>query len=155
MKATARNQHSHFPVENLWDDNTNTFYHSDDSPGQSTLQPWVQLELATESTVAKVEITNRKHCCGDRLKNVEVWVGNHAVTKQSQEGLSQQLSSSTLCGKFDGPGSSYHPGQVEVMECTLATPGRYITILRNEPEDGQAIVINIAEFKAFTTAPRK
>ena len=155
MKATARNQHSHFPVENLWDDNTNTFYHSDDSPGQSTLQPWVQLELATESTVAKVEITNRRDCCGDRLKNIEVWVGNHAVTKQSQEGISQQLSASTLCGKFDGQ-TTYHPGHVEVIECTQPIPGRYITMLRNEPENGQDnIVMNIAEFKAFTTVIRK
>ena len=140
MKATARNEHNAFPVENLWDGNDNTFYHSDDSAGQSTLQPWVQLELATESTVAKVEITNRHDCCGDRLKNIEVWVGN----------TNWDWYKNTLCQKFDGPGTD---GQVLTLECTKAIPGRYVTMLRNEKEGAVKDwnVMNVAGFEVFGT----
>ena len=87
----------------------------------------------------KVKITNRVDCCGDRLKNIEVRVGNDEVTEQSQQGL----STNTLCGKFDGPGTD---GQVVHMECAEAIPGRYITI---QLTDTEGAIMNIAEFEAF------
>ena len=142
LNAIAKNQNPSFPISNLLDGNPDTFYHSDDKNTEN--QPWVQLELEQGSVVHNVKITNRDNCCGDRLKNIEVWVGN----------TNKDWSKNTLCKKFDGPGTN---GQVLTLECTKAIPGRYVTMLRNEKEGTVKDwnVMNVAGFEVFGTTGRK
>ena len=138
LVVTAKTKHGSFPPSNLIDGNPNTFYASS---GTTTVQPWVQLELQPESVVYGVKITNRVNCCGERLSDVEVRVGDEKVTVQSQQGL----SSNKLCGTFDGPGTN---GEVVRIECSKPIPGMYITI---QIKDRSVKQINIAEVEAFGT----
>ena len=96
MTATAKNVlDSRFPVVHLIDGDGNNFYHSE----AKTDHPWVQLELLEGYRVQKVKIINRLDCCWERLKNVEIRVGNHEAT----ENVQGELSSNTKCKHWDGP----------------------------------------------------
>jgi hypothetical protein len=136
VAVTAKTQHDNYPPSNLIDSNPNTFYASSDT---DTVQPWVQLELPLGSVVHEVNITNRVDCCGERLADVEVRVGNKVVTKQNQQGL----SSNKLCGKYDGPGTN---GEVVRIACPEPITGRYITI---QIKDTSVKQMNIGEVEAF------
>ena len=138
LVATAKTKHDKFPPSNLIDGNPNTFYHSS---GTKTVQPWVQLELQPGSVVHGVKITNRVNCCGERLSDVEVRVGDERVTVQSQQGL----SSNKLCGTFDGPGTN---GEVVRIDCTEPISGMYITI---QIKDRSVEWMNIGEVDALGT----
>ena len=46
--------------------------------------PWIAVEIP-QSIVRKVKIVNRGDCCGDRTKNVKVWVGNYLPTTTDTE----------------------------------------------------------------------
>ena len=46
--------------------------------------PWVAVQIPP-STVKRVKILNRVDCCGDRTKNVKVWVGNSVPTTTDKE----------------------------------------------------------------------
>ena len=39
-------------------------------------KPWWRVDLGKEDTVASVKITNRGDCCGKRLRNFDILVGN-------------------------------------------------------------------------------
>ena len=136
-KATSKNQHGAFPPSNLIDSVAKTFYHTI----PSTFQPWVQLELQNEGIVHRVKITNRVDCCGERLHDLEVRVGNSEVTEQNQQGL----SSNTLCGRFDGPGTK---GEVVLIDCSEPIPGKYITL---QIKLTTGVTMNIGEVQAFGT----
>ena len=51
--------------------------------------PWVTLVIP-RSIVHKIRITNRKDCCGDRMKNMKIWVGKEfpSTTKVEYTGVS-------------------------------------------------------------------
>ena len=137
-KVTALNPHTKFIPERLIDHNANTFYAS--KPGR-TLQPWVQLELKHESVVNLVEIINRVSCCGNTMSDVEVRVGNDAVTKENPQGL----SANKVCGEFAGPGKD---GQVIRIECTKPITGKYVTI---QIKDKSVKQMNIADVDVIGT----
>ena len=40
-------------------------------------QPWWRVDLQAVRTIGKVRITNRKDCCWNRLRNVEVRIGTN------------------------------------------------------------------------------
>ena len=42
-------------------------------------RPWWRVDLQRVTTVGKVKITNRNDCCWNRLRNVQVRVGNSAA----------------------------------------------------------------------------
>ena len=44
------------------------FYHSD----EFAVNPWFQLDMATERKVGKVVLETRKDCCNDRERYLEV-----------------------------------------------------------------------------------
>ena len=46
--------------------------------------PWVAVEIPP-SRVQQVNIVNRADCCGDRTKNVKVWVGDSLPTTTDAE----------------------------------------------------------------------
>ena len=46
--------------------------------------PWVAVEIP-RSSVRKVMIVNREDCCGDRTKNMKVWVGDYLPTTTKTE----------------------------------------------------------------------
>ena len=138
LKVTAKTKHDKFPPSNLIDGNPNTFYASS---GTKTVQPWVKLELQPGSVVYGAKITNRVNCCGERLSDVEVRVGDETVTVQNQHGL----SSNKLCGTFDGPGTN---GEVVRIECSEPISGMYITI---QIKDRSVEQMNMGEVEAFGT----
>ena len=89
--------------------------------------------------VQKVVITNRRSCCGDRLKSVEVRVGYDEATKSNQNLTS---SANIICGTFPGPGTN---GQRVVVDCTPAgIEGQFVTI-----QTLDTTIMNIAEVEVF------
>ena len=86
-----------------------------------------------------VKITNRKDCCGRRLKNVEIRVGHNETKKTGQSLISRNI----LCGKYTGPGSN---GQTVLINCDPAIEGKYVTI---QTLDDTITKINIAEVQVF------
>ena len=62
--------------------------------------PWLAIDYGTTVTVQRVEIFNRRQCCGDRTRNVDVRISDVLPTSGSQ-----MFSGGTLLGKFAGPGS--------------------------------------------------
>ena len=94
--------------EKLIDKKFNNFYHS-----TYTNNAWVQLELLNIGTVSKVRIFNRLDCCGDRLLNMEVRVGNNEVTVGNQS----YITTNQLCGMYVGPGKN-----VKLLRSTVHIP---------------------------------
>ena len=43
---------------------------------QQQTDPWWYVDLGCERTVAKVTVTNRGDCCGERLNGFKIAVGN-------------------------------------------------------------------------------
>lgn len=58
-------------AENAIDGNANTIAHSAMGRGHW----WLAQFTDGKKEVSEVRITNRGDCCGDRLKNTEVWIG--------------------------------------------------------------------------------
>ena len=143
LKATAMNERSNLPASNLIDGNPRKIYHT---TGSWAKQPWVQLELQPGFTVHRVIIKNRISCCGNRLRDLEVRVGNVEVTKQNQQGL----SSNSLCNTWNGPGQN---GEIVDIECSQAITGKYITIQIKTKRGVRAM--NIGEVEALGTLARK
>jgi len=143
LKATAKNERSEFPASKLIDSKNSTFYHS---AGTTTSMPWIQLELQPGSIVHRVHITNRVDCCGSKLRNLEVRVGNE-VREQDQQG---RLTSNSLCNNWVGPGKN---GEVVVVECSQPITGKYITI--QIMDKGHKEPMHIAEVEAFGTIAGK
>ena len=84
-----------------------------------------------------VIITNRKDCCGDRLKSVEVRVGPNEVTKADES----QILQNSLCGSYSGPGSN---GEIVGITCSPAIEGKYVTVQIVED-----IQVNFAEVEVI------
>ena len=89
--------------------------------------------------VQKVVIINRKDCCGDRLKSLEVRVGPNEVTN-AEKGL---ISRNTICGMIAGPGKD---GEIAVISCNPPIEGKYITL---QTLDATVTHINFAEVWGF------
>ena len=123
-KATALSEHDNHPPANLFDGKASTFYHSSDD---STIHPWIQLELTDIQAVKQIKLTNRNDhlCkiqnCATGLSKVEVRVGNNQVTKQN----ANAITSNAICGIYHGPGKI---GEVGIVMCPTPLNGRYVTI---------------------------
>ena len=72
------------------------FCHTENEP-----TPWIAIDFGTTVTVQRVEIFNRRQCCGDRTRNVDVRVADELPTSGSQ-----MFSGGTLLGHFAGPGTN-------------------------------------------------
>lgn len=50
-------------------------------------KPWWRVDLGSSQKVKKVKLSNRADCCGNRLRNIEIKVGdvdNNPQAKQNQ-----------------------------------------------------------------------
>nr|XP_014349316.1 PREDICTED: uncharacterized protein LOC102349116 [Latimeria chalumnae] len=77
--------------------------------------PWWRLDLQTTRTIMTVVITNRADCCSNRLRNVEVRVGNSLQNEGRDNYKCVPEKSATL------PGAT-------VRFCCYGASGRYVTV---------------------------
>ena len=140
-KATALSEHDHFPPANLVDGKTSTFYSSDDS----TMNPWIQLELTDTQAIKQIKMTNRNDrlCiiqnCAKGLSMVEVRVGNNQVTKENVNAI----KNNDICGIYHGPGKD---GEVVIVMCSTPLKGKYVTI---EVTDSRIQKMGLAEVEIY------
>ena len=81
------------PDEGLTDGASADFCHTEEEP-----TPWIAIDFGTTVTVQRVEIFNRRHCCGERTRNVDVRISDEVPTSGNQ-----MFSGGTLLGHFAGP----------------------------------------------------
>ena len=84
------------PDEGVQDGASADFCHTENEP-----TPWLAIDYGTTVTVQRVEIFNRRECCADRTRNVDVRISDVLPTSGSQ-----MFSGGTLLGRFVGPGSA-------------------------------------------------
>ena len=65
--------------------------------GEAT--PWISIDYGTRVIVERVELFNRKGCCWDRTRNVDVRISDELPTSADQ-----MFSGGSLLGHFAGPG---------------------------------------------------
>jgi len=83
--------------------------------------PWWYVDLKKAATVKKVIIYNRSDCCGDKLRNFEVRVGN-TMPKGTNWGGNPK------CGQKHGSDLQETGGGSTTVNCGGNTIGRYVTI---------------------------
>ena len=66
--------------------------------GEAT--PWIAVDFGTRVSVERVELFNRKGCCWDRTRNVDVRISDELPTSADQ-----MFSGGSLLGHFAGPGT--------------------------------------------------
>uniref|UniRef100_H3AHA0 Fucolectin tachylectin-4 pentraxin-1 domain-containing protein n=1 Tax=Latimeria chalumnae TaxID=7897 RepID=H3AHA0_LATCH len=100
---------------------------------QADFAPWWRLDLQEQHTIITVVITNRGDCCSERLRGVQVWVGD------SLEKVNP------LCGGLiDSPG-------LTMRFCCYGTVGRSVTVLiPNRTE-----FLTLCEVEVFGSVPCK
>ena len=86
-------------------------------PGE--IDPWLQIELEYVAAINTVIIYNRRHCCGDRMKNVALRVGLTKFTK------GMELDNNEICATYEGPGSD---GEEIIINCSSTMIGQYVSV---------------------------
>jgi hypothetical protein len=77
--VTAGSQYSpDFPASNLIDTVPRTFAHTAIVPGTDYTNDWFKIDLAADTKIAKVVITNRVDCCQARAVGLRVRITNAA-----------------------------------------------------------------------------
>ena len=91
-----------FGAGNCIDGDTETIH-----PGENAMchtkndaTPWIAVDYGTSVIVERVEIFNRRDCCGDRTRNVDVRISDQLPTSGDQ-----MFSGGSLLGHFAGPGT--------------------------------------------------
>ena len=135
-------QDNRYPIENLIDNDEDTFYLSSKIP---TPYPWVQIELADRKEVEHIKISNRKDCCGWRLAKIEVRVGDNEVSTFGRSAISQN----ELCTRYNGPAQD---GEIVWVSCQRPISGKYITI---QALGWSSVYMNIAEVEILRNLPGK
>ena len=81
-------------------------------------------------SVGKTVIVNRKTCCGERAKNIEVRLSNElpADGESMYEG-------GLLLGKFEGPGTTGGTIEIESEEGWEQLVGRYLIVQMDSGKD--------------------
>ena len=94
--------------------------------------PWFAIDYGNEVrvSVGKTVIVNRKSCCGERAKNIEVRLSNELPA----DGESM-FTGGRLLGKFDGPGTTGEPIEIESEEGWEQLVGRYLIVQMDNGED--------------------
>ncbi|XP_052062644.1 fucolectin-like [Mytilus californianus] len=87
---------------------------------------WVNLDK--EYLVERVEIWNRKDCCAERTRNLDVTIG-------------PTLNDMKLCAHYKGPS---HKGEHLVLGCTKRMRGRYVKLQLQGTD-----YLNLLEIKVF------
>jgi len=97
--------------------------------------PWWYVDLGKKASVKKVRIYNRSDCCGDRIRNLEVRVGN---TRPS----SVAFSSNPKCGGLHWSDAAAKGGGSLVVPCT-GIVGQFVSIVL----PGKKRLLSICEVK--------
>lgn len=116
-------------VNNRWGD-TGTCSHTYTGGGATDNRWWVQ--LAETSIVESIQITNRGDCCGSRLHNVDILVGD-------------QLCANT---------ADIAQGATVRYQCPSPLTGDVVTLRSIKPEHTNDLPIHICGFQAFGTSGR-
>merc|ERR1712112_343604 len=96
--------------------------------------PWISLVIPL-SIVRSVRITNRKDCCGDRMKNMKIWVGEKFPSTTNVE-----YTGGALLGTFSGPGTN---GQVVDITSKTEVEGTHVVVQM------ETDYINLYEIEVF------
>ena len=99
--------------------------------------PWLAMEYVGSITVVNIKIYNRNDCCGDKTKDLEVYVSNtlpHTAQERFPEG--------NKLGSFKGPGTNGEVIELAVAE-EEAPVGKFVIIQM------QSTHINLAEVTVF------
>ncbi len=93
---------------------------------QPEVQPWLQLEFASEVEITQIYVTARHDCCEDSFSNIDITVGMESM---DQAGA---VSKNPLCSTYDGPPSL---GQTITITCSRPLTGLYIVIQKKNDHD--------------------
>ena len=104
--------------------------------------PWLEIRLPTARTITHITVVNRKDCCGEMFKNVELRVGNDTIPYGSKN---EKLKVNTACGHFQGPGIT---GGEHFISCNSHTPSKYVTLQILEDGPFQSLYVNEVYFNA-------
>ena len=116
--------------------------------------PWIAVDYGTTVTVQRVEIFNRRDCCGERTQNVDVRISDEIPTSGSQI-----FSGGTFLGHFAGPATNGQHIIISGQNLLLkerkekiltnipgqALSGRYVVVQMN---NGENTPLNLKEVKA-------
>jgi len=139
-KATMSSIHGSYPGEKCLDRDEDTFCHNHGELGEQ--HPWILIEYPRPMNITKVVIKNRKSCCGDRFRDIEV-----RVSKEKPElSINQSFTGGWLLGRYPGPGWTDQP---PVTFSDQGARGRWVVVQKNSPG-----VINIAEIYVSTDKTR-
>ncbi|VDI00764.1 Hypothetical predicted protein [Mytilus galloprovincialis] len=110
---------------------TTYFYQNNDMHGESNPYWWV--DIGSSCMVKLIKIYNRRDCCGQRLRNLEVSIG-------------MSLSSMQVCGYYKGPGSN---GEMIPISCREPIEARYVKVMIKD-ENTLDTILNFAEIQVFS-----
>lgn len=99
----------HGPIQNLYDDNVDTLIHSSTSPDQ------LIIVLNPPLKIGSIQLTNRKDCCFDRIKqyDLELYSQNGLIGSKPLTNLAEQGKSVTYLTLKPGPMGPQGPeGQI-------------------------------------------
>ena len=105
--------------------------------------PWIGIDYGTTVTVQTVEIFNRRDCCAERTRNVDVFISDELPTSSNQT-----FSGNTLLGHFDGPATN---GQLITIQGKVMPSGRYVIVQMDH--GSLKLPLNLREVKAFGKSP--
>eukprot|EP00092_Neocalanus_flemingeri_P013748 GFUD01014827.1.p1 GENE.GFUD01014827.1~~GFUD01014827.1.p1 ORF type:complete len:601 (-),score=175.50 GFUD01014827.1:102-1904(-) len=134
-KITMSSMHATHDGDKCLDHDFDTFCHNQ-SPEP---HPWIMLEYPQSINIKEVVIKNRKNCCGDRFRDIEV-----RVTEERPElNKTEAFSGGVLLGTYAGPGWTDQP---PITFSDQPTTGQFVVIQRNSHGN-----INIAEISVITS----
>jgi len=99
------------------------------------VNPWWVVDLGTERQIHGVAITNRKDCCGDRLRNIRIGSSNVSPTKRVPA-----LYNYDVCFNYYGV---FGAGETRTFPC-LAGVGRYVIVQLEQKQ-----YLTLCEVKVF------
>ena len=81
-----------FAIDGKISHDSKNFFHSKDE-----MFPWLEVKLPSTTMISSVTIVNRKDCCGDRFRNVEVRAGLDQVPAGF---YGQQIDVNSVCAAY-------------------------------------------------------
>jgi len=81
---------------------------------------WWAVNLQAEFDIVKVILYNREDCCGERLRQLDIYAAPSMPGADAPD-----VNSGTLCGTFAGPAAN---GDVVEITCAAGFRGQYIVI---------------------------
>ena len=132
-KATANQPEAHFPASRAIDGNSNADWGGDSCTATSCCDPlpWWRVDFGGTATVYSMKITNRGDCCGERLYDFNVRVGDHSTGRGDHNQLCQQ-------------NAAVPEGKTSAFTCSPPLHGRYLYIQTN-----LHMSLNLCEVEVF------